>query len=486
MSVDTFQNNLHSDTLCYEPGAPLSSLGSDSGNMIVNGDFSAPTTAPWIIYSSVNANPPIAEYEVVDNGVFQFQNNGTVMGDSSPSVVLEQYSLGNSGGQNPLELRLQLSPTLGPKRVTVILRDSWYELRYCSFYVDNALVLTVVYMTTYPRSSTWSAMTLSIYDSTPSANNSFIRVDNVSLCVRPSIIPYMQQPTTADTICTQYNIGHFYLLEGMGEPYRIEAALASATMIGEAVREYLTPFSTLDLNDPAHIDPRAAFNQVLGTSSGNYIKFETSVSGTNNACIIVIIPGATIRTIRCHSQLNGPAPNTLPYTEFVTTYMLGFLFSEYADRISGDYSLAHFINNTRNTTNQIEDEDGSVVMGNISICNNAWLRGERGWGSGPGSTYATVNTETSNCNPSTKIFTNFQQNPMPYVNNTDANQSTGSDMFLNWVYSTVGRGGFSNRSWNPVNSCNTTVGCSDASNPGRQRLIWMNGIMGRMFTANGW
>ncbi len=109
-----------------------------------------------------------------------------------------------------------------------------------------------------------------------------------------------------------------------------------------------------------------------------------------------------------------------------------------------------------------------------------WVRGTRGWGS----------WASPLPNP-----TNFQQNPLDV---TDAvafpaerereRDEAAADMFLNWVYSTIGQGGFQDINWEP-DTCHGPIGsipstCGAAHRPGFNRLTWMNTTMTDLLGLN--
>jgi len=112
-----------------------------------------------------------------------------------------------------------------------------------------------------------------------------------------------------------------------------------------------------------------------------------------------------------------------------------------------------------------------VVFGYAQNTNfqTEWQRGERGWGS------QTLPLP----NPS-----NFQQDPYS-INDFQATQDqkneeideAGADMFLNWVYTKVGEGGFQDTNWRVADNCNTAQGCPDGRNPGTARNNWMDTTM---------
>jgi hypothetical protein len=201
--------------------------------------------------------------------------------------------------------------------------------------------------------------------------------------------------------------------------------------------------------------------------------------------------------------LEDLAGNSLAITEYLITHELGHVFDNQAAR--GDRrALREYIADTRldaeptqigtHTVGAIVDSftPPGLVMGNVLQCNNAWLRGERGWGSGPGSNYDPL---SDFCTPRTQVFTDFQQNPAPYTAAEQANDESAADMFLNWVYRKLALGGFLNRDWRPHvtdpisgTSCNQIPQGCDAtlSAPGDARFSWMQTVMNEIFVARGW
>lgn len=103
-----------------------------------------------------------------------------------------------------------------------------------------------------------------------------------------------------------------------------------------------------------------------------------------------------------------------------------------------------------------------------------WVRGERGWGS--------QSSPLPNPSP-------FQQNPYSVVDAQSSDEDrqaeideAAADMFLNWVYSKLGQGGFQNTSWRVADNCNTT-GCPDPANSGTARFNWMNTTMTELINS---
>jgi len=128
---------------------------------------------------------------------------------------------------------------------------------------------------------------------------------------------------------------------------------------------------------------------------------------------------------------------------------------------------------------RINDGQGDVVMGRLQQT-GSWVRGERGWGSGPDN-----------------VFTPFQQHPFDVFPNDQPDtqvDETAADMFLNWVYrrrtnnpptyqTTVPNNweGFSNEQW-----VNNGAGSNDYDYPGDARFEWMNRVMNQIFALKGW
>jgi hypothetical protein len=130
-----------------------------------------------------------------------------------------------------------------------------------------------------------------------------------------------------------------------------------------------------------------------------------------------------------------------------------------------------------------------VVMGNAFRSGQLfWIRGERGWGSGP---LYQVTTFQQHILPAPPYDT---ANPDAPNGITTAYRETAADMFLNWIYrkldpngSQVGIApgnwsGYLNKSWMPTDPrwgvCDGSAnGCIDYSYPGDARFNWMNPLM---------
>ncbi|NJO82524.1 MAG: hypothetical protein HC828_06650 [Blastochloris sp.] len=242
-----------------------------------------------------------------------------------------------------------------------------------------------------------------------------------------------------------------------------------------------------------NVSPQAIFKEVMGVE-------ENGVTDQGMIQLIRVnnrpncIADNNIRTITC-----GNLARLI--TEYVITHEFGHLFDNQAARQNGRALREYVADTGRDATptvpgvhgpGAILDTNGDVVMGAVVSCNNNWLRGERGWGSGPGSRY---NPLTAFCTPQAPVYTDFQQNTPPYDTLPEAYEETAADMFLNWVYRKLDLGGFLNRDWRPHvtatptgPSCNEILeGCDNSqAASGDARFNWMQTVMNEIFTARGW
>ncbi|NUQ07321.1 MAG: hypothetical protein HUU31_25820 [Anaerolineae bacterium] len=239
---------------------------------------------------------------------------------------------------------------------------------------------------------------------------------------------------------------------------------------------------------------QTAFRQGMGidTNGGSAARGIIRFIRTSHLPYCVNVLNAIPRTIVCGTIARG-------FSHYLAVHELGHVFDNQADQ-GGDENQglgAHV------TFAQVLDETNQWVLGNYPpgapcgdgtfVTTGGWGRGERGWGSGPGSVYALTGIDERCQTPQAPNFTNFQQNPPPYqvasglTPQQVAAQETGADMFLNWVYRVQERGGFQNRNWKPKDRdpatglyCDITAegaGCPDARNPGNTRLAWMQSFM---------
>jgi hypothetical protein len=121
-----------------------------------------------------------------------------------------------------------------------------------------------------------------------------------------------------------------------------------------------------------------------------------------------------------------------------------------------------------------------------------WVRRDRGWGTGPASTYR------ADCVPQSIRVTDFQQNsttvegwavaPANACRTTEVDEAT-ADMFLNWVYRKTGADSraFQNRNWSEGGDDTTCTDCEDPEGrPGDRRFEWMEEQMPAIFSQRGW
>lgn len=271
------------------------------------------------------------------------------------------------------------------------------------------------------------------------------------------------------------------------------AIQGSVSSIGQAFAQHIGQ----------NVSSISAFRVVMGVDNplyGNIVIKRT----TDPSCTYLI----GIRVIECGNLVDlDNVPRLI--TEHVITHEMGHVFTGESAR-GGNISLAEYINDT--TVNQLVDVRGPV-MGNFIQDDNdiVFRRGERGWGSGPGSVYTP--SDDRNGEPTKKLFTDYQQNTAPYpvlppdprTSHEIAVDETAADMFVNWVYRTVDPSrGFSNTSWKPTDnhpanpgvSCNMSAGCAESNpmnsgqtllgNSGDARMGWMQQKMEEIFVDHQW
>lgn len=123
-----------------------------------------------------------------------------------------------------------------------------------------------------------------------------------------------------------------------------------------------------------------------------------------------------------------------------------------------------------------------------------WVRGKRGWGTGPHAPFNEDGYLPNGTRDQTQYITNFQQNSFSIhdrsPNSSDAREDevdeVVADMFLNWVYyePTGQSSGFKDWSW--AGDCENSTGCSDSTRPGFARFNWMQIQMNDIFNKRGW
>ncbi len=347
------------------------------------------------------------------------------------------------------------------------------------------------------------SLTLDLYNhhgvSYPNASNGtiYLRRIFITYYILPTATPTMTPTTISTETPTATTLADYGITPvGNWDGNDLNEMLLAVTRIGEA-------FVILSESTVA---PHIKFKEVMGVENANGIDQGniTVIRGTGSTAICIV--DNNVRTITCDTLFDHNN-NQIPFTQYVFVHEFGHVFDNQADRdIPGGVerrALREYIQDTRLAqVNMIFDSRG-LVMGMFvtnTIDGPVWRRGERGWGSGPGSIYSINNDVLGN--PTSQVFTNFQQNPAPYGDNESANQETAADMFLNWVYRITGSGGFLNYSWKPNDAnlvtfepCNIS-GCLE-TNPaqpgvtlhgdsGDARFTWFNTHMISIFEDHNW
>ncbi|KAB2893767.1 MAG: hypothetical protein F9K28_07400 [Bacteroidetes bacterium] len=291
----------------------------------------------------------------------------------------------------------------------------------------------------------------------------------------------------------------------------------SISELGEilaGVQATATIFSDFSTRTPS-LQPIEAFRTVMDTPRGNdptnfwltFVRTSTQrgYCQTDN----------NTKTVTCYGTiLLNPDNTPSQVTRYTVVHELGHVFDDKSNTIK---SLTDYISETDSIAQQIIIDARGTVMG-VTRCtlsgDTVWIRGERGWGSGPGSDYTAIPLGGTNApddvcgTPTRSHTTNFQQNAAPYTGGNNHFGETAADMFLNWVYSA-----FSDRSWKPrdmVPNSNPLVSCHDiptgcmetalnkGGTPGTARFNWMNstqlitgtnrpkGIMRQIFGEHNW
>jgi hypothetical protein len=215
-----------------------------------------------------------------------------------------------------------------------------------------------------------------------------------------------------------------------------------------------------------------------GSASG--IEFRVAGSGTN--CTTNKFPTPLEARITCGTGAS--------LTKYTIVHEFGHVL---VDRTNGNYRLPieTAVELDRNPT----PEDRLIVFG-FSIDRferSDWVRGERGWGSQ--ALVPSVCDGNLSITPPPGTPFPFQQNPCNVVDaqytatpGADVlliveREEASADMFLNWVYFTLGEGGFVNTDWTRPACLN---GCSDTTLPGDVRSDWMNKLMPTLVATYSW
>jgi len=199
-------------------------------------------------------------------------------------------------------------------------------------------------------------------------------------------------------------------------------------------------------------------------------------------------------------------------SQYAFVHEIGHAF----DNRSGTNGKTYLREYVSRTASDPITDNRAWVMANIWDDQNrrsVWRRGERGWGNGPGTIYNP--REDKFGTPIVSVTTPFQQNTEPhdplyctYTGPSSSRDVPGSclltrqkevtaDMFLNWVYSCNGQGGFENVTWKPeeleaYTTCTIAFhGCTESSigatgSPGDARRTWINEKMNTIFRDHNW
>lgn len=222
------------------------------------------------------------------------------------------------------------------------------------------------------------------------------------------------------------------------------------------------------------------------------MSFQRVVSGsprceTNNNVLPSVVtcygvqPGQTAQTV---------VPNALQFTQYTAVHELGHVLvgrtggyslsfpASYYNMINSPPVTPPFATSTtlpgtptltpsRGTLYDYLSPTPQVVFG---IIDSDWVRGQRGWGSA----YSI----------SPAVPCDFQQNAFSVVD-VGASQSDrererdegAADMFLNWVYSKIGSGGFTNYNYIGIANCTITPTPDFTRRPGDARFNFMDNIV---------
>jgi hypothetical protein len=173
-------------TICDDPDAPMPSSSIDSDNLLDNSSFTSPIEngdGNWGIFSAPDANS--IQYRITDE-VFAFYADAR-----AASAAVLQSAPFPMPAHTPIEARFQLGNSSGIRqRVTILVhaRD-FSDLHVCVFWLAPSIdgMLDTYTIRTY-SSQPWTAGTSISFYASMGASQGWIRLDNVTLRPRPSIL----------------------------------------------------------------------------------------------------------------------------------------------------------------------------------------------------------------------------------------------------------------------------------------------------------
>ncbi|MDQ7033419.1 MAG: hypothetical protein Q9P01_00870 [Anaerolineae bacterium] len=458
-----------------------------------------PSLSGTAIIERSNGTASFGIFEIASTGILKLDNviisNGYVVGNGGgilnagaltliDSAVIGNYATGNGGGiynTGTGSLTIQnsvIQDNIALGQGGAIYHDSSVTANVSSGCIvnnwglqDNSSIFTPATASTITATGNWWGMGSGAFGVGTGQGDS----------VRGNIIatmPLTSAPTFNGDVCGTSII----ILEGTWTVEQQAAILTGVVNIGNALAT-----QTSIAGDSA----TEAFRQVMLDMSGGLTQIKFIRSGSAATCTtedsISRLPPPLVARITC-----GTANN---FTEFTAVHELGHVF---IDRTGNQFSTL---------VNQAIVFDGEginrvIIFGSTTwtLPSNEtvsdWYRGERGWGSDAkwfNVVNGTIDAEGPCDGTSSMVgvfVSNFQQNPC-HVKNwifTDPShtiddvelEEAAADMFLNWVYRTLGMGGFENIDWrfgqNP----------RDLTNPGDIYFDYINQIVPTIFINKGW
>jgi hypothetical protein len=283
----------------------------------------------------------------------------------------------------------------------------------------------------------------------------------------PTRTPTQTPPPTATQTVQQQLQAYGVNVTGSWSASELQQLLLGVRATGQAFQSQFGGASYQD-----------AFRRIMFTPTSTRVTFERVSSG-NPICVTDTGAAAPdIAIVRCYGSL--------AFTQYTAVHELGHVFVERTGGYGAGstyYGLIDIpplrITSTPGTLvpdPAIRDRNGNVVMGAFVDAQGQpdWVRGRRGWGSA-------VSTPPA-------VPCNFQQNGYIAIDATSSQSDrererdeAAADMFLNWVYSQVGAGGFTNVDWGQITNCTITPTApaitGTAPAPGDARYNYMETVV---------